>query len=94
MNPAQPNILESVLPLVVMFATFYFLIMRPQAKRKKEHQELLSKIKRGDRVITASGIFGTIKEVTDAAVTLEVASGVAIKVLRAQIAGPAAGEGA
>ena len=86
---AQPSFLESMVPLLLMFGVFYFLVIRPQAKQRKEHQKLLGELKRGDRVITASGIFGTIKDLTETAVTLEVANGVAIRILRSQVAGPA-----
>lgn len=84
---AQPSFVEMFMPFIFIFVIFYFLIIRPQAKRQKEQQKFLSEIKRGDEVVTASGIFGTIDGLTESVVTLEIASGVKIKILRSQIAG-------
>lgn len=90
MQPAaQPNFMEMMLPFVVIFAVFYFLIIRPQGKKQKEHQGFLTQLKRGDEVVTSSGILGTIDGLTDLYVTLEIANNVKIKVLRAQIAASA-----
>lgn len=85
MTPAQPSIFEMLLPFVAIFGVFYFLILRPQSKRLKEHDNLLKGIKRGDAVITASGILGVVDGMTDSIVTLEIASGVKAKFLRKQI---------
>lgn len=75
------------IPLVLMFVIFYFLLIRPQQKRAKEHREVLQNLKRGDTVITAGGIHGKISGLTDTMVTLEIADKVKIKVSRNQIAG-------
>lgn len=88
MNPAQPSALEMFLPFGFILVIFYFMIIRPQGKRMKEHEKLVSDLKRGDAVITQSGILGTIDGMTDAVVTLEVAPNVKIKMLKKQIAGP------
>jgi preprotein translocase subunit YajC len=86
MQPAaQPNLFEMMLPFVVIFAVFYFLIIRPQGKKQKDHQNFLTQLKRGDEVVTTSGILGTIDGMTDLFVTLEVASQVKIKILRTQV---------
>lgn len=87
MNPAQPSTLEMFLPFIIMFVIFYFLIIRPQGRKLKEHDKFLGNLKRGDAVITSSGILGTIDGLTDTVVTLEVANGIKIKMLRKQIAG-------
>ena len=84
----QPSLLEGVFPFVIMFAIFYFFIIRPQSNRTKKHQEFVSELKRGDSVLTASGIMGTIEGLTDTFVTLEVADGVRIRILRSQIQSP------
>lgn len=63
--------LASFIPLILMFAVFYFLLIRPQQKRAKEHKQLLSQLKRGDKVITAGGIFGTVVEVQDDKLVLD-----------------------
>jgi len=78
--------LESFLPLVLIFVVFYFLLIRPQQKRAKQHQEILSKLRRGDKVIAGGGIFGQVsKIVSDTEVEVEIATGVKIKVVRSSI---------
>jgi preprotein translocase subunit YajC len=86
-SSAQPSLFESFLPLVVIFGIFYFLIIRPQARKMKQHQKALGALKKGDAVLTSGGILGTIEGITDKWVTLEVADGVRIKALKSQIAG-------
>ena len=73
------------LPLVLIFVVFYFLLIRPQQKRAKEHQGMLSKLATGDEVVTTGGILGRITEVGDGFVTVEIADGVRIKVQKAQV---------
>lgn len=90
MPQAQPSMIEMLLPFAMIFAIFYFLILRPQNKKLKKHEFYLKEIKRGDEVVTMSGILGKIDGLTDQVVTLEVANGVKIKMLRKQIAGSAA----
>lgn len=76
-----------ILPIILIFAVFYFLIMRPQQKKAKEHQALLQNVHRGDHVVTSSGIIGTIdKIVSDQEVLLEVAEGVKIRIIKSTIA--------
>ncbi len=82
----QPGALEMMLPFVFVFAIFYFLVIRPQVKRQKSHQKFITDLKKGDEIITSSGILGTIKGLTDKFVTLEVSDGVSIRVLRTQVA--------
>jgi preprotein translocase subunit YajC len=83
--PKQPGAIEMMLPFIFVFAIFYFLVIRPQVKRQKAHHKFISELKKGDEVITSSGILGTIEGLTDRFVTLEVADGVSIKVLRSQV---------
>lgn len=83
-----PGLVMQLMPFLIMFFIFYFLVMRPQVKKQKTHQDFLTKLKRGDRVLTNSGIFGTIEGLTDKYVTLEVAKGVKIRVLKAYVAQP------
>jgi preprotein translocase subunit YajC len=71
--------------LIVFVAVFYFLLIRPQQKRAKEHQALLSKLATGDEVVTAGGILGRVTDVGDGFLTLEVADGVRIKVQKSQV---------
>lgn len=79
--------LQTILPLVLIFVVFYFLLIRPQTKRAKEHREMVAKLAAGDEVVTTGGILGRISEVGEQFVTLQVAGGVAIQVQRFQIAG-------
>lgn len=82
--PAAPAWMQFV-PFVIIIGVFYFFLIRPQAKKQKETQTFLTGLKVGDQVITASGILGRIAAMTDVICTLEVANGVQIKVLRAQV---------
>ena len=74
-----------LLPLVLIFVVFYFLLIRPQQKRAKQHRELVESLKTGDSVVTAGGIHGKVTAVQEGVVTLEVATGVKIKVNRTAI---------
>lgn len=76
---------EMLMPFALMFLVFYFLLIRPQQKKVKEHQEFLKNLKKGDEVITSGGLYGVIQGLTDQVVTLEVDQGVKIKVDRVQI---------
>lgn len=78
--------LVSLLPLVLIFVVFYFLLIRPQTKRAKEHREMVAKLSAGDEIVTNGGVLGRIAEVDDHFVTLEVARGVSIRVQKIQIA--------
>jgi len=80
------SLLVQLLPLVLIFVVFYFLLIRPQTKRAKEHREMVGKLQSGDEVVTTGGLLGRITEVGENFVTLEVASGVAIKVQKFQVA--------
>lgn len=75
------------IPLILMFVIFYFLLIRPQQKRAKQHREVLKNLRKGDTVVTSGGIHGRITGLTDTIVTLEIADKVRIKVSRGQIAG-------
>lgn len=83
-----------LLPLFLMFAVIYFLMIRPQQKQAKQHRSYLDSLKAGDEVVTNAGIYGRIVQVADPAVTLEVARDVKIRVLKSQIAGPQPGTAA
>lgn len=74
------------IPLILMFGIFYFLLIRPQQKKAKLHQEMINALSKGDRVITSGGIHGRITAVDDTTVTLEIADKVRIKVVRGNIA--------
>jgi preprotein translocase subunit YajC len=86
MAPPQPGGVAMLLPMVGVFAVFYFLMIRPQQKRMKEQQTMIAALKQGDEVVTTSGILGTIHGVAEKVVTLEVSRDVKIKILKSQIA--------
>ena len=74
-------------PLILMFAIFYFLLIRPQQKKAKAHKQLLTALKKGDRVISSGGLHGEVTGLTDDVVTMEIAPKVRVKVSRASISG-------
>ncbi len=75
-----------VIFLVLIFGLFYFLMIRPQRRKQKEHQQLVEELKRGDRVITAGGIYGKIEGLDQDSVVLSVESGATIRVARNSVA--------
>lgn len=77
--------LAAFLPLIVLVGVFWFLIMRPQQKRMRDHRQLTATLKQGERVIGAGGIVGTIRRVDDDTVSLQVADGVVIKIDKGSI---------
>ena len=75
------------LPLILIFVVFYFLLIRPQQRKVKQHKEMLSNLKRGDKIVTSGGIIGTINKVADnRELTLEVAENVEIKIASGMVA--------
>jgi len=82
----QPSAFEMFVPFIFIFVIFYFLIIRPQSKRQKDHAKFLTEVKRGDEVVTSSGILGRVEGLNEQFVTLEIAEGVKVKMLRSQIA--------
>lgn len=82
----QPSIFLQFLPLILIFVVFYFLLIRPQQKRMKQHREMLESLRRGDRVVTGGGIIGQIVKVgQDDELTVEIGDGMRVKVLRSTI---------
>jgi preprotein translocase subunit YajC len=83
---AAPNPLMSFLPLIILFAVFYFLLIRPQMKRAKEQRAMIAALAKGDEVLTNGGIVGRIVELGDPFLGIEIASGVTIKAQKQAIA--------
>jgi preprotein translocase subunit YajC len=80
------NTLIQFLPLVLIFVVFYFLLIRPQQKKAKDHKTMLDALRRGDRVVTGGGIIGTVARVDNPEeATVEIADGVRVRVLRGTI---------
>lgn len=80
--------IESLIPLILIFGIMYFLLIRPQQKKLKEHQLMVEALRRGDQVITQGGIMGKVVKVKDDAgeVEVEIATGVTVRVIRSTIA--------
>ena len=80
--------IESLIPLILIFGIMYFLLIRPQQKKLKEHQVMVAALRRGDQVITQGGIMGKVVKVKDDAseVDVEIATGVIVRVIRSTIA--------
>lgn len=74
-------------PLLLMFLVIYFLLIRPASKQRKEHQELLTSLKKDDEIVTSGGIYGKIRGIDERIVTLEIADKVKIRILRDRIQG-------
>jgi preprotein translocase subunit YajC len=76
---------SSFIPLILMFVIFYFLLIRPQQKRTKEHRQMISDLKKGDRIVTSGGIHGRITGLDDQTLTVEIADKVRVKVTRSNV---------
>jgi preprotein translocase subunit YajC len=96
MGPGQPGgaagqggaagMLGSILPLVMIFVVFYFLLIRPQQKKAKEHKNMIDNLKKGDKIITSGGMFGIIEAVGTNTVTVKVGENVKVKLGKAYVA--------
>ena len=82
----QGSLMGMLFPLVIFVVIFYFFIIRPQKKRQKAHDQLISSLNRGDQIVTAGGFWGTVKEVKEDSVIIEIAEGVKARVLKSSIA--------
>lgn len=81
----KPDFIMSLVPFIAMFFIFYFLVLRPQVKKQKQHDETLKNLKKGDRILTTSGFLGTIDGITEKFITLEIAEKVKVRLLKAQV---------
>ncbi len=79
--------LNFIIMMVAMFAIFYFLLIRPQQKKAKQHQEMLKALKKGDRVVTNGGIMGIVTGTAEKFLTIEIAEKVRVRVMRSHVAG-------
>jgi preprotein translocase subunit YajC len=85
----ETSVIYIIVFLVVIVLLFYFFMIRPQRRRQKEHEELLSHLRTGDRVITAGGIYGEVESVSQDNVVIKVESGATIRVAKSHILGRA-----
>jgi len=74
--------IASLIPLVLIIVIFYFLLIRPQQKRLKAHQAMIGELKKGDKIVTSGGIFGTVHDVSEDTVRVDIAEKVRVKVKR------------
>ncbi|WP_417683929.1 preprotein translocase subunit YajC [Roseibium sp.] len=85
-SPLGPDFLMSILPFVLIFAIMYFLIIRPQRQRMKQHQEMVANLRRGDTIVTTGGLIGKVaKVVDDAELLVELAEGVKVRIVRSMV---------
>ncbi len=85
-SPMGPDFLMSLLPFVLIFAIMYFLIIRPQRQRMKQHQEMVANLRRGDTIVTSGGLIGKVsKVVDDTEVQVELSEGVKVRIVRAMV---------
>ncbi len=84
---AAPSLFVQLVPFILIFVIFYFLLIRPQQKKMKEHQNMLAAIRRGDQVVTGGGLIGTVKKlIGDEDLQIEIAEGVQVRAKRGTIA--------
>ncbi len=84
---AGPSPFAMLLPILGMFVIFYFLLIRPQQKRQKEMMKMVNALKKGDRVVTASGLYGTVAGLRDDVVVVEIADGVKVEMMKNAVTG-------
>ena len=82
----QPSMLASFIPLILIFLIFYFLLIRPQQKKQKEHKILLDSIQRGDEILSSGGILGKVIKVDNDKLTVEISKGVNVTIIRSTVA--------
>lgn len=81
------SMLATFAPLVLIFVVFWFLLIRPQQKKAKEHREMVAALSKGDEVVTSGGLLGRITQVGDTFVTVELAAGIEVRVQRSAVSG-------
>ena len=85
-SSAQPSMVASFIPLILIFLIFYFLLIRPQQKKQKEHRKLLDSIQRGDEILSSGGILGKVLKVDNDKLTVEISKGVNVNIIRSTVA--------
>ncbi|MFP4193673.1 MAG: preprotein translocase subunit YajC [Desulfobacterales bacterium] len=83
----QGGAFGAFIPIILMFVIFYFLLIRPQQKKAKAHQEMINNLQKGDRIVTSGGLHGTISSLDENTATVEIADKVRVKVTRGSIVG-------
>ena len=88
----QGGSMMTFLPLILLFGVFYFLLIRPQQKRAKQHKTFMESLKKGDTVVTSGGLYGKITGITDQTITLEIAEKVRVRVSKSSVVNYVKGE--
>lgn len=88
-SASNPSMVAQLLPLILIVVVFYIFLILPQQKQRKKHKGFIESLRRGDKIITSSGLYGTILKTNDKDVTLEIAEGVSVKIMKDNIAGKA-----
>ena len=83
---SAPNTLLQFLPLVFLLVLFYFMLIRPQMKRTREHRDMLGKLAKGDEIITSGGLCGVVREIGENFITVEIAEGTPVKMQKSAVA--------
>ncbi|QPQ54172.1 preprotein translocase subunit YajC [Allosphingosinicella flava] len=83
--PSGAGFIVQVLPLVLIFVVFYFLLIRPQQKRMQQHRSMVEGVKKGDVAVTSGGLIGKVTKVDEAEIELEIASGVKVRVVKSML---------
>lgn len=83
---SEPSVLSGILPLVLMLVVFYFLLIRPQQKKLSDHKKMVTALRRGDKVVTSGGIYGTVAKVDEEAIQLDISTDVRVKLDKNSIA--------
>lgn len=86
-GPGGLGALGGFLPLILIFVIFYFLLIRPQSKRAKDHKNMLDNLKKGDKILTSGGIHGLIEDIDGDTLTVKIAENVKVKISRSGVAG-------
>ncbi len=84
--PGGGDLISMFLPLILIMGVFWFLLIRPQQKKMKEHQNMLANLRRGDTVVTSGGLIGKVARVSDEDVSVDLSEGVRVKVRKSYIA--------
>lgn len=82
----QPDLFGTLMPFAILFVVFYFLLIRPQQKRAKEHRKMIDNLAKGDEIVTAGGLVGKVVELGDNFIEMEVADNVRVKIQRPMLA--------
>jgi preprotein translocase subunit YajC len=83
---AGPSPLVSMMPIALMFIVLYFLLIRPQQKRTRDHEAMIETLKRNDEIVTSGGLYGRVQSIADKVLVVEIAPNVRVRVDRAQVA--------